>query len=443
MGIMPTQFDDRGVSEVVGAILVFGILIAALGVYQAFIVPSENAGVEFDHSQDVRDDMVDVRAAILDTASTGDDRHTTLRLGTQLPNRIVAVNPPDPTGELWTSAPMDITIQSNSEIDTDDILSAVNLDGNISFENQTRFLNYEPHYRDQGGTGTLHYENTIVYSDHGNDSVIRTDQSLVENDTVNLYPLVNEYYEEGAGRIGVDFKAGFRTITRDVQDAEISLPTRLDEDTWEEILESQLENGLLDNITVTEDDDIKLLNLTFDGNVTIVGAPVGIRDPPTSGSREELPEPDVGGANGPGDDGNVNPSAVFLTEHSYNGSTSTLKFYTPTDSSIEFVGARFNLYIDTSQGDVSDDDVPDLISRISVDNGDNRLGTDLLRSGPEKLFNDNISIPGDPDAPVEIQLTFSEDNGNFDFPPQPRFIYGITFITDDGQYREYLVGDHF
>jgi len=56
--------DRRGVSAVLGFILMFGILILALTTYQAQIVPQENAATEFEHFQDVRDEMVGIRNSI-------------------------------------------------------------------------------------------------------------------------------------------------------------------------------------------------------------------------------------------------------------------------------------------------------------------------------------------------------------------------------------------
>jgi len=52
--------DRRGQSVVVGTVVLFGFLILALGIYQVQVVPTENADVEFEHSQEVEDHFGDL-----------------------------------------------------------------------------------------------------------------------------------------------------------------------------------------------------------------------------------------------------------------------------------------------------------------------------------------------------------------------------------------------
>ncbi|MFW5957258.1 MAG: hypothetical protein ACOCQ7_02355 [Natronomonas sp.] len=42
--------DTRSVAPVIGFLLIFVILIITFSGYQAFVVPSQNEGVEFDHN---------------------------------------------------------------------------------------------------------------------------------------------------------------------------------------------------------------------------------------------------------------------------------------------------------------------------------------------------------------------------------------------------------
>ena len=50
--------DERGVSEVLGAILVFGILVVLLATIQTQAIPAANEQVEFNHNQEVQSDLV-------------------------------------------------------------------------------------------------------------------------------------------------------------------------------------------------------------------------------------------------------------------------------------------------------------------------------------------------------------------------------------------------
>jgi len=85
--------DRRGQSVVVGTVVLFGFLILALGIYQVQVVPTENADVEFEHSQEVEDHFGDLRNGVLDAAATASTRSTQIRLGTRYPSRTFFVNP--------------------------------------------------------------------------------------------------------------------------------------------------------------------------------------------------------------------------------------------------------------------------------------------------------------------------------------------------------------
>ncbi|MFW6321907.1 MAG: hypothetical protein ACOC0Z_08640, partial [Halohasta sp.] len=132
--------DSRGVSEVVGAVLLLGILILTLSIYQVAVVPNQNAATEFDHNQDVEDEMVDVRNSILEARSTGDDSFASVTLGTRYQNRLLTVNPPSPTGTIETDRQRNISV---TEEGGDNRADPLDLDDR-PLENQ--FLEYSPRY---------------------------------------------------------------------------------------------------------------------------------------------------------------------------------------------------------------------------------------------------------------------------------------------------------
>jgi len=87
---------------VVGTVILFGFLIVALGIFQIQVVPTENANVEFEHSQQVEDDFGDLRNDVLRAGSTGSTGSTQVRLGTRYPARTFFINPPPVSGSLET-----------------------------------------------------------------------------------------------------------------------------------------------------------------------------------------------------------------------------------------------------------------------------------------------------------------------------------------------------
>lgn len=95
--------DRRGASGVVGAVLLLAILVILVSIYQAQIVPIENKQVEFDHSLDVQNDMLELRNAILESDATGRITYATVTLGTRYANRIIGINPAPASGLLETT----------------------------------------------------------------------------------------------------------------------------------------------------------------------------------------------------------------------------------------------------------------------------------------------------------------------------------------------------
>jgi len=99
---MQLSHDRRGQSVVIGSVIIFGFLILSLSLYQVQVVPQQNGQVEFQHSEQVRNDLVDLRAGILQAGSVDRSQYQTVRLGTTYSTRVFALNPPSPAGTIRT-----------------------------------------------------------------------------------------------------------------------------------------------------------------------------------------------------------------------------------------------------------------------------------------------------------------------------------------------------
>ncbi|GGM54864.1 hypothetical protein J2752_000689 [Halarchaeum rubridurum] len=205
--------DERAVAGLVGAILLFGMLVVALSLYQAQVVPSENARVEFDHSQQVGNDLVEVRNALLRTAWSGDAQPTAVSLGTRYPERAFALNPPPATGTLATrnfSGASTVIISNLTRANVGEGLSEyAGDDGALSIP--TKRLVYTPHYNEYGSAPTTTYENTVLYDRFGRAAgertLARTGQRLVTPERVSVVALTGEYTESGVGSVALDPEA--------------------------------------------------------------------------------------------------------------------------------------------------------------------------------------------------------------------------------------------
>ena len=61
---MEFQSDRRSQSTVIGVVVLFGFFILALSLYQAQVVPQQNAETEFDHFQEAKNEFTVLRTAI-------------------------------------------------------------------------------------------------------------------------------------------------------------------------------------------------------------------------------------------------------------------------------------------------------------------------------------------------------------------------------------------
>jgi len=223
--------DNRAVSAVIGFILIFGLLTLTLAMYQAQMVPQQNAQTEFQHNQEVKNDMVALRNSISTAGQADRATFTRVNLGPTYRTRVASINPAPAAGTLRTSEAYNITISNRTaEYDT-----------NVS----TRFIEYEPRYNEIS-TGSIWYENSVLYVDErderdGRPVQILEDQHLVTNqsDTVSVTAVQNELEESGTDRVVVELYPAEAVEGSDIPEGELDviIPTRLNKsEYWDEQL---------------------------------------------------------------------------------------------------------------------------------------------------------------------------------------------------------------
>lgn len=75
--------DDRAQSVMVGAVLLFAMIMISLSLYQANGVPNQNKNVEFNDYLDSSNDMTGLRNALLDVASSNTQQGVTVKTETR------------------------------------------------------------------------------------------------------------------------------------------------------------------------------------------------------------------------------------------------------------------------------------------------------------------------------------------------------------------------
>ena len=244
---MTLRGDDRAVAVQIGAVILLGFLVVSLSVYQATVVPNENQQVEFQHSQRVQSDMLEVRNAILGTAATGSAAPATVELGTRYPARAVAVNPAPPSGTLSTSSLGEVSIRNAAADDATttepDYPETADFWDGTTHNYTTKSLEYRPSYANYDNAPTTVYENGLVYNRFRSGTVTRGGQSVVAGTRISLVALSGNLSQGGASSLLVDpqpVSVSTRTIsvTNDAAGENVSVvvPSELSANEWRNLL---------------------------------------------------------------------------------------------------------------------------------------------------------------------------------------------------------------
>jgi len=303
--------DDRGQAIQIGAIILFSFVVIGFSLYQATVVPDQNAQVEFNHNQEVQQDLLELRSGVLSAGASGTGTTTTVQLGTQYPARVFAVNPGAPSGSLRTVDPgggSTMTI-ANAEAQNDETADFWSGTGSPR-EYTTRGLRYQPNYNEFREAPNTVYENTVVYNRAPGGVSVQTGQQLVSGRELDLTVLLGSYQASQSESTSVDVSApGNEPRTVVVQSRgdpiNVTVPTGLSQSTWEDLLEEQITNGYVDSVSVSEADNELTITLqqteggspvTYELRVPAAGIGTGVPDPAAayvtdiSGDGTSIPE---------------------------------------------------------------------------------------------------------------------------------------------------------
>lgn len=278
--------DDRGQSVQVGVVILFGFLVIGLSAYQATVVPAQNTQVEFNHNQDVQDDIIDIRNGIVAAGTSDESRPTSVRLGTTYPSRTLFINPPPPTGQLRTVPRGNLTVR-NATV-TGDAGDFWNVTRNFS----TKAVVYRPGYNEYTNAPTTVYSNTIVYNRFetgGGANLTVTGQGLVNGDRITLVTVNGSLSTAESGTVTVDPTPVSPVTDRVRVDGNITIviPTSLSAATWETLLQDQIDAGWVDTVSSARGGTAVAINLnesrTYRLGIARVGVGTGVDTARTEG----------------------------------------------------------------------------------------------------------------------------------------------------------------
>ncbi|MEF8856316.1 MAG: Ig-like domain-containing protein [Haloplanus sp.] len=110
---------NRAQAIQVGAILLFALLILGISIYQATVVPQQNARIEFDAYQATTDDMVSVRDDVVTAGTEGASASTTVTTGATYPARSLFINPGAPSGTVSTDSAPNVTVEEVRAVESE------------------------------------------------------------------------------------------------------------------------------------------------------------------------------------------------------------------------------------------------------------------------------------------------------------------------------------
>ena len=165
--------EERGVSVVIGAMLMFLIVAAMWGTIQAYHVPNWNTDVEYEHLNVVHDDMITFKSDVEDVALSGAPKTSDIRMGVRYPNRMFLANPGAGVAGALTSDNVAISIEYTIEGDP-----------TITQSYESNRILYEV----QGTIDSpkLVYEHGVIIRDYGNASATTDEQSLIVGDEIYI-----------------------------------------------------------------------------------------------------------------------------------------------------------------------------------------------------------------------------------------------------------------
>ncbi|WP_277554104.1 hypothetical protein [Halobaculum limi] len=214
----------------IGFILIFGFLVVSYSIVQAYVVPNQNATIEYNHYQEARSDMVDLYAGIVSLSASTQSGQVLVpvSLGTEYPARLLFLNPPPASGQLGTSTPGSLQIRTvNGTSNTTEICGGTSTSG----------LTFTPGYY-VSSQPSIRYEHGLLYVDTNDGGYAIIDHQPVVDDTsntINIYRLTGRFETRGRSTTLPVELTGTKTYgltTVKIEDNGITLPSKLPATEW-------------------------------------------------------------------------------------------------------------------------------------------------------------------------------------------------------------------
>ncbi|MFB6188639.1 MAG: hypothetical protein ABEI57_02035 [Halapricum sp.] len=228
--------QNRAVSEVIGAILIFALLFLVLVLIQVNAVPAANKQVEFEHSKRVTQDFQSLQEGIYRAGTSGSDVAVPVETGVTYPPRFFLLNPGPAVGSLRTTGTQWVNI-SNARAGG----NAGDYWTGDPIDYTTTGIAYTPNYNELANAGTLYWEHSMLYRRYENDNVYFDDPtSVVDGRQIRLTLLDGQIPSNGLSTsvelAPISTQQRTVTIEDDGDPVTLTLTTRLHRSEWQDAL---------------------------------------------------------------------------------------------------------------------------------------------------------------------------------------------------------------
>ncbi|MFD1647500.1 Ig-like domain-containing protein [Haloarchaeobius litoreus] len=267
--------NDRGVSPVLGGILVFGLVLALLVLAQVSLVPALNQQTEFEHNQRLVDDATEFQGSAYRVATSGGTESVEVGTGVRYRPMAFLVTPAAGNGRVYTE---EGTVSVSGAVAADPE-AADYWDGGVWSES-TRTIVFDPAYREYTTAPRTRYEGTVVVNDFDGTTLLVDEGRLVDGQRVTLLTVDGDLSEESSRSVVLSLRA-VSTSTQTVElrnetdPIRLTVPSSLSPDQWkEDVLADQLdESGLPDGDPSDDRHVLDVIAGPTPGTVTVLLEP--------------------------------------------------------------------------------------------------------------------------------------------------------------------------
>jgi len=291
--------DTRAQSIQIGAVLLFGVAIILLASWQAFGIPNQNEGIEFNHNQELQQQLTELRTTANSMLDASAPRAATVDLGVRYPSRTLFVNPPPAAGTIrsveTTNPEYNITIRNGTPEDTNlrQLWRDLGPDGNDTISLNTGAIAYDPGYNEYQNPPQTIYEHSVLYNLFAleDQTLALTGQSLIKDDRITLVTLNGTLSENRIDSASVDFEplsTQTRTVEINASNGPLTLefPTRLAISEWRSLLGDQYNVTDVTDDPFAQNDEVQTVQIqanssseTYQLQLAKVGVGVGTTQP--------------------------------------------------------------------------------------------------------------------------------------------------------------------